>query len=101
PIVLFVSGFFVPWWQNGVLRAGDWSFIWPTALFVSIFLGLKTKINDIKFFFYLLPLAYILLTSTQVPFTRYFIIILPYIYLNLSSLLPILIKTLQKISTTK
>lgn len=92
PIVLFISGFFVPWWQNGILRAGDWSFIWPIALFVSIFLGIKIKLGDPKFFFYLLPLAYILLISTQVPFTRYFLIILPYAYLNLSSLLLNLLK---------
>ena len=87
PITLFISGFFTPWWQNGILRAGDWNFLWPVSAVSSLVLALKTKIKDVKFFFYLLPLVYILLISTQVPFTRYFLIILPYAYLNLSSLL--------------
>jgi hypothetical protein len=87
PIILFITGFFAPWWQKGVERAIDWSFLWPVGLASSIFLALKTKIRDIKSFVFLLPTAYLLLTSTQVPFTRYFIIILSFIYLSLAGLL--------------
>jgi hypothetical protein len=92
PIALFISGYFLPWWQNGIMRAGDWSFLWPISFLASIVLAVTTKIKDIKFFFFLLPFAYILMISTQVPFTRYFLIILPYAYLNLSSLLFLLLK---------
>jgi hypothetical protein len=87
PVILFITGFFAPWWQKGVVRAMDYSFLWPVGLLGSIFLALKTKIRDIKAFVFLIPATYLLLTSTQVPFTRYFIIILPFIYLSLADLL--------------
>jgi hypothetical protein len=87
PVILFITGFFAPWWQKGVVRAMDWSFLWPVSLVSSIFLALKTKIRDIKSFVFLFPVTYLLLTSTQVPFTRYFIIILPFTYLSLAGLL--------------
>jgi hypothetical protein len=86
PLVLFTTGFFAPWWQAGVLRATDWSLLWPVGLAASMFLAFKSKIRSLKFFFFALPFVYLLLTSTQVPFTRYFIIILPFIYLGIASL---------------
>lgn len=87
PLILFVTGYFAPWWQKGVEHATDWSFLWPVGLIASIGLAVKTKMTDIKFFFYSLPAVYLLLESTQVPFTRYFIIILPFIYLSLGNLI--------------
>jgi uncharacterized membrane protein YozB (DUF420 family) len=87
PLILFTTGFFAPWWQPGVLRAIDWSVLWPVGLLASILMGVKVKIHSLKFFFFLLPVVYLLLTSTQVPFTRYFIIILPFIYLGIAGLL--------------
>jgi len=86
-ILLFLSGYFAPWWQNGVVRSSVWSLFWPVSLLASLILVLKTKLKDIKFFFYILPIIYLILVSTEVPFTRYFIIILPFLYLDLSSLL--------------
>jgi hypothetical protein len=106
PILLFISGFFAPWWHlpaggqgAGVARAGDWSFLWPVGLIVSLYLALKTKIKDVKFFFYLLPLTFLLLSSTQVPFTRYFIVILPFVYLDLAGFLTQLPDIFRGIST--
>lgn len=88
PLVLFVSGFFAPWWQTGVIaRAADWSFAWPIGFLGSIYLAIKTKVHDIKFFLYLLPIVFLLIISRQQPFTRYFLIILPFVYLNLAGLL--------------
>jgi len=88
PIILFITGYFAPWWKAGVERAGDWSLLWPLGLTVSIF-GIisefRKKTKNLKLFFYALPLGYLFLTITQFPFTRYFIIILPFIYLNLTS----------------
>jgi len=100
PVVLFISGFFAPWWQTGILRAADWSIFWPLSAVSSLILALKTKIKDVKFFFYLLPIAYVLLISTQVPFTRYFLIILPYAYLSFSSLLFFFLKKIQLVKTS-
>jgi predicted membrane-bound dolichyl-phosphate-mannose-protein mannosyltransferase len=95
PIALFISGYFLPWWQNGILRAEDWSFLWPVTTIASLVLAIKTKISDIKFFFFLLPILYILLISTQVPFARYFLIVLPYAYLNFSYLFYFLLNKTQ------
>jgi len=83
-ILLFVTGFFAPWWQPEVLRAGDWSFLWPVGLVVGVIGAFREKAKNYKFFVYLLPFTFLLLTSSQVPFTRYFIIILPFVYLNLA-----------------
>lgn len=91
-ISLFVTGFFTPWWQNGLTRSNVWSIFWPASFLASLILVFKTKLKDIKFFFFILPIVYILLTVSQVPFARYFIIFLPYAYLNLSSLLFIVLK---------
>lgn len=87
PIILFLTGYFVPWWQSGIAKAAEWSFLWPMGLASGIILSVRTKLSDLKAFFYLLPSAYLLLSITQVPFTRYFIIILPFIYLSFANLL--------------
>lgn len=87
PIILFLTGYFAPWWRGGVAKALDWSFLWPVGLAVGVFEGIREfreKAKNYNFFFYFFPLLYLLLESTQVPFTRYFIIILPYVYLGLA-----------------
>lgn len=86
PIALFVSGYFAPWWQGGMARSADWSLFWPLGLISGIFLALRAKAGDPKTFCYLVPAAYLLLSAAQVPFTRYFIIILPFAYLNFANL---------------
>jgi len=89
PLILFISGYFAPWWTAGVAKAQDWSFLWPLGLGVGVFSGFREfweKTKDIKLFIYLLPFIYLLLSSTQVPFTRYFIIILPFVYLGFAEI---------------
>jgi hypothetical protein len=86
-ILLFVTGFFTPWWGGGAERVGDWSALWPIGLVSSIILAIKTKLRDTEFFVYLLPIFYLILISTGVPFTRYFLIILPFIYIGLAKLI--------------
>lgn len=85
-IILFVSGYFAPWWKAGIDRAGDWNMLWPIGLAASIFLAIKAKFREKESLFFVLPFFYLLLTSTGVPFTRYFLIILPYIYICLVKL---------------
>jgi hypothetical protein len=87
PIILFVTGYFAPWWQDGVVKAGDWIILWPIGLIASIIVATRTKINKKLFFICLLPIIYLLSGSSQVPFTRYFVIILPFIYLGLTEFL--------------
>ena len=86
-ILLFVTGFFSPWWKAGVERATDWSILWPISLVSSTILALKLKFKGVGSFLCLLPFAYLLLTSTGVPFTRYFLIVLPFIYMGLTKLI--------------
>lgn len=95
PILLFMTGYFAPWWQPGVIRAIDWDFLWPISLLATFFV--VTKILNKKFYqgsdwpssayLLILPLIFLLLTSTGVPFTRYFILILPFVYLGLAAFL--------------
>lgn len=82
-IILFISGYFAPWWKAGIDRVGDWNMLWPIGLMASIFLAIKTKFKGKESLVYIFPLTYLLLTSTGVPFTRYFLIILPYTYISL------------------
>ena len=87
PLFLFLTGFFAPWWGSGMIKSAVWSLFWPVGLISSALMTIRTRVRDAKFFFYVLPVIYLLLSSTQVPFPRYFILILPYVYLNLASVL--------------
>jgi hypothetical protein len=62
-------------------------FLWPILFFVNLYQILKTNYVEREFLIYLLPLIYILIMCFQIPFTRYFILILPTLYLGFSSFL--------------
>lgn len=57
--------------------------LWPISLLAGIYPMFKTKVKDIRFFFLILPIIYLLSLSTALPFTRYFLLILPILYINL------------------
>jgi len=57
--------------------------LWPIIFFVNLYLLFKTKIKEVKFLIYLLPILYLFLLTFQLSFTRYFILILPFLYLSL------------------
>jgi hypothetical protein len=85
-VVLFVTGYFTKWWNRLEPLKGDvWSFLWPMSLLFNLWALIRPKFTKIQSVVYLLPLAYFILTVTQVPFTRYFIVILPLLYLVLSN----------------
>lgn len=58
--------------------------LWPISLVASVVLIFKQKVKTIKFFIFLLPLIYFFVMTFQLSFTRYFILILPFLYLALS-----------------
>lgn len=60
---------------------------WAVGLIGGIWMAIKTKTIQVQFFFFLLPLIYLLSISTQLPFARYYLIILPFVYLNIVSFL--------------
>jgi hypothetical protein len=95
PMILFITGYFAPWWQAGVLRATDWTLLWPIGLISGIILSVRKMTSKVQLFFSLLPLVYLILESTQVPFTRYFIIILPFIYLSFANLIALVYDSLK------
>jgi predicted membrane-bound dolichyl-phosphate-mannose-protein mannosyltransferase len=57
--------------------------LWPVSLLTSVYLLFKTKVKDIRFFFLVLPAVYLLSVGSALPFTRYFLMILPFLYINL------------------
>ena len=62
-------------------------FMWPVLFFANLYQIFKTKYYEVSFVMFLLPAAYFLLLTFQLPFTRYFILILPFLYLSLSKLI--------------
>lgn len=83
-IALFFTGYIKPW-----------TILWPVGLIVGVFRAVREfwgKTKNAKLFIYFFPLIYLLLISTQIPFTRYFIIILPFIYINIAAFFGFLVK---------
>ena len=56
-------------------------FAWPLLFFVNLYQMFKFKNKDSVLVFSLLPCVYLLIMTFQIPFTRYFILILPFLYL--------------------
>lgn len=63
--------------------------LWPISFFATIYNLLKEKFISQKFLLYLIPVFYFLVMTFQLPFTRYFILILPFLYLSLGNIFPI------------
>lgn len=61
--------------------------LWPILFFVNLFVLFKSKISSPVFIYSLIPTLYALVLCFQLPFTRYFILILPFLYLSLSKLI--------------
>ncbi len=87
-LLLFLSGYFKSWWgKSNWLFSTPWSFLWPASLITSIyyvFSKLREKKNDNKLIIGILPFLYLLFLGVQAPFTRYFVIVLPYLYITLA-----------------
>ncbi len=62
-------------------------FLWPVLFFSNLYQLFRSKFSNDSFLFYLLPIIYILIATFQLPFTRYFILILPFLYLSFSNLI--------------
>lgn len=93
-ILLYITGYFVKWWgTGGISKATTFSILWPTSFVVAFFKTLFSKKKAKEYLISALPVVYLTLTLTQVPFTRYFILVLPFFYLSLSQTL---VKVLQK-----
>jgi predicted membrane-bound dolichyl-phosphate-mannose-protein mannosyltransferase len=85
-LVLFLTGGFQTWWDQTISR-DIWSIMWPVSFFMSIYLFIKNKKINEKTFLFAFPVVYLLSLSSQAPFSRYFILPLPFLYLALSHFL--------------
>jgi len=61
--------------------------LWPILFLVNLFLLFKEKLFSLKFLIFVIPVVYFVISTFQLPFTRYFILILPFLYLSLTSLI--------------
>jgi hypothetical protein len=98
---LFLTGNFNSWWGSGIVKSTVWSIFWPITLLFTVAKLITAKDIFLKQTL-LVPVLYFLLTVSQVPFTRYFIIILPFLYLATASTLTDLLsrsKLLSKYAT--
>lgn len=87
-LLLFTTGYVKTWWGTQDLSWSDtWSVLWPVILSLSIFrsgyLWVK-KVFTVEILIAVMPVAYLVYLGVQAPFTRYFIIILPFLYMTLS-----------------
>jgi hypothetical protein len=57
--------------------------VWPILFFVNLFVLLKSNFTGLVFVYSLIPVIYFFVLCFQLPFTRYFILILPFLYLTL------------------
>jgi len=86
-LMLFLTGRYFKWWEGGgIVKSDIWTIFWPISFFAGLF-GIKRAVKKgIVGLVFLFPPVYFLFTVAQIPFTRYFILILPYLYISLSYL---------------
>ena len=86
-MMLFLTGRYFTWWEGGgVVKSDTWTILWPISFLASLFNLRKIAKQGLKGIVFSLPLVYLIFTFKQLPFTRYFILILPYLYISLAYL---------------
>jgi hypothetical protein len=101
-IVLFLTGYFREWWkQSELLRTQIWNPLWPVIFISSVVNIFIEKKNIYSYVIYLLPVLYLLYISTGAPFSRYFVLILPFLYLSFSKILVNIVWRKHDVNTTK
>lgn len=60
--------------------------MWPILFFVNLFVLFRSKFTGPFFVYGLISVVYFFVLFFQLPFTRYFILILPFLYLSFSNL---------------
>lgn len=97
-LILFTTGYFRTWWDNTIVKTPAWTILWPISFFISLFTAGKYLLNKQKvnrqIFLNLLPVLYLVYLGVQAPFERYFIIVLPFLYLQLAKSIILLLSSL-------
>jgi len=83
--LLFLTGYMKTWWGNqSIIRTNTWSIFWPIGIIGSFYKSIKNiKRFQIKNLIASIPILYLVYLGIQAPFSRYFILILPFVYMNL------------------
>ncbi|MGB3020258.1 MAG: glycosyltransferase family 39 protein [Microgenomates group bacterium] len=102
-LILFTTGYLKSWWgAKEVLRAQYWSLVWPIGLCITAVVACKRILREKlrvspATLIYTIPVTYLGYLSIQAAYERYFIILLPYLYIGLSSILtPPIMKKLRR-----
>jgi hypothetical protein len=96
-VVLFLTGYFASWWDGReVLRYTVWSPLWPICLFLNLYLLKDYRRFGRQDIIKVIPVLYLLYLSTQVSFTRYYLVILPFLYIILAQQMSRWIGTVSK-----
>lgn len=92
-LLLFMTGYVKSWWgSRDWVWTKPWSIFWPvTFIFTLCMIAQRKMTNELKFTS-ILPIIFLIYLGAQAPFTRYFVIILPYLYVCLSFALFSLVK---------
>lgn len=92
--LLFLTGYMKTWWGNkSVIRTNIWSIFWPIGI-IGSFNKLIQKIKHFQIHNLIasIPIIYLVYLGIQAPFSRYFILILPFVYMNFCSIFLYLLK---------
>ncbi len=102
-LILFTTGYLKSWWgAKEVLRAQYWSLVWPIGLCITAVVACKRILREKlrlspATLIYIIPVTYLGYLSIQAAYERYFIILLPYLYIGLASILiPPIMKKLRR-----
>lgn len=60
-------------------------FVWPILFITNLFMLFNKRNSISQKFIYIIPIVYLFIMTFQLPFTRYFIMILPFLYLSLAN----------------
>lgn len=95
-VALSGGGLFGSW--GGVLSMFFNGYVmWTIVFLANFYMLLSTKKNMLHSFMYMIPILYFVIMTFQLPFTRYFILILPIMYLALSRFVILKINSLKLI----
>lgn len=92
-LILFITGYLKSWWgAKELLRAQYWSLAWPIGLCITTVVACKRILGEklrpsTPTLIYTIPVTYLGYLSIQAAYERYFIILLPYLYIGMASIL--------------
>lgn len=102
--ILFLTGFVKTWWgDKSWTRELVWSLMWPITFFVSsirLLIVKKGRSITSKNLIAGIAFGYLAFLSIQAPFSRYFVLILPFLYLTLADTIALSILKLTKHRTS-